>query len=164
MPMKPTEIEYPSSWRDRVRRVVSALQRRQRDASRRRGLRSQAGMTLIEIMVVVAIIGLLMGTVGVVAFSRYKKAQITNTKQIIKNIETAVQTFMMDNNGDCPKELDDLYTQKIVNKKPRDAWGQPLMFKCPGDKNKESSDILSKGPDKREGTKDDIKNWEGDER
>ncbi len=134
--------------------------------SRRRRTRrlpiNQAGMTLIEIMVVVAIIGLLMGTVGVVAFSRYKKAQVSNTKTIIKNLETAVQTYMMDNNSECPKELDDLYTQKIINKKPRDAWGQALIFKCPGDKNKESADILSKGPDKREGTKDDIKNWEGE--
>lgn len=123
----------------------------------------QKGMTLIEIMVVVAIIGLLMGTVGVVAFNRYKKAQVTNTKQIIKNLETAVQTFMMDNNGSCPKDLNQLYTEKIVNKKPKDAWGQELVFKCPGDQNKESADILSKGADKREGTADDLKNWDSED-
>lgn len=150
------------SWFERARRVAAALRQRERSRSLRRIGRSEAGMTLIEIMVVVAIIGLLMGTVGVVAFSRYKKAQISNTQTIIKNLETAVQTYMMDNNSECPKELDDLYTQKIINKKPRDAWGQPLVFKCPGDKNKESADILSKGPDKREGTEDDIKNWEGE--
>ena len=125
---------------------------------------SQMGMTLIEIMVVVAIIGLLMGAVGVVAFGRYKKAQVSTTEQIIKNLETAVQTYMMDNNGDCPKDLDELYTQKIVNKKPRDAWGQPLLFKCPGDHNKDTADIESRGADKREGTEDDLANWEKDER
>ncbi|MCK5799042.1 MAG: type II secretion system protein GspG [Deltaproteobacteria bacterium] len=125
---------------------------------------SQMGMTLIEIMVVVAIIGLLMGAVGVMAFGRYKKAQISTTEQIIKNLETAVQTYMMDNNGDCPKDLEELYTAKIVNKKPRDAWGQSLLFKCPGDHNKETADIESKGPDKREGTEDDLANWEKDDR
>ena len=151
----------------RFGRLVATLRARlsmpqQRSAAVRQLARSQAGMTLIEIMVVVAIIGLLMGAVGVVAFSRFRKAQVSTTKQVIKNLETAVQTYMMDNNGDCPKDLDTLYEQKIVNKKPRDAWGQPLIFKCPGDKNKETADIASKGPDKREGTEDDLKNWEGE--
>lgn len=153
-------------WRRRVGAMLEHL--RQRQAARehsgvvRRVGGNQLGMTLIEIMVVVAIIGLLMGTVGVVAYGRYKKAQVVNTKQIIKNIETAVETFMMDNNGECPKDLKDLYTQKIINKEPKDAWGQPLIFKCPGEHNKESSDVASKGPDKREGTQDDIKNWQTD--
>lgn len=158
--------EVQSGFQARLRELIERSRRMDERPSERERLAdlSQMGMTLIEIMVVVAIIGLLMGAVGVVAFSRYKKAQISTTAQIIKNLETAVQTYMMDNNGDCPKDLEELYTQKIVNKKPRDAWGQPLLFKCPGDHNKETADIESKGPDKREGTADDLANWEKDER
>src|SRR6476661_9952993 len=93
------------------------------------------GMTLVEIMVVVAIIGMLMGTVGVYAFGRLEKAKITDTKIIIKAIEQALVHFQTDNTDSCPKSLSDLYTQKYLTKEPLDAWGQPLVFKCPGEKN-----------------------------
>jgi general secretion pathway protein G len=148
----------------RLRSIVKILKRRRRSRAVRQMSDNQLGMTLIEIMVVVAIIGLLMGTVGVVAYNRFKKAQKVNTKQIITNVQNAVQTYHLDNNGECPKDLRELYTQKILNKEPKDAWGQPLIFKCPGEHNKDGIDVLSKGPDKREGTPDDIKNWsEGSE-
>lgn len=156
-----------SSLRQRIQRALAALKERlaarHTETTRRIG-RNEAGMTLIEIMVVVAIIGLLMGTVGVVAYNRFKKAQVSNTKTVLGNITTAVETYMMDNNGDCPKDLRELHTQKIINKEPKDAWGQELIYKCPGDHNKDTADVLSKGPDKKEGTEDDLKNWQDDEK
>ena len=118
------------------------------------------GMTLVEIMVVVAIIGMLMGTVGVYAYGRLEKAKITDTKVIIKNIEQALVHFQTDNTDGCPKSLTDLFTQKYLTKDPVDAWGQPLIFKCPGEHNADGADIVSKGKDKQEGTADDIKSWE----
>jgi general secretion pathway protein G len=118
------------------------------------------GMTLIEIMVVVAIIGMLMGTVGVYAFGRLEKARVTDTKLVIKNIENALVQFQTDNTDSCPKSLSDLYTQKYLTKEPLDAWGQPLSFKCPGEHNTDGADIVSKGKDKQEGTQDDIHSWD----
>jgi general secretion pathway protein G len=118
------------------------------------------GMTLVEIMVVVAIIGMLMGTVGVFAVGQLNKAKVSDTKMVIKNIEQALVHFQTDNTDSCPKVLSDLYTQKYLNKDPLDAWGQPLIFKCPGDHNPDGADIISKGKDKQEGTQDDIKSWE----
>ncbi|MCC6750797.1 MAG: type II secretion system protein GspG [Deltaproteobacteria bacterium] len=117
-------------------------------------------MTLIEIMVVVAIIGLLMGTVGVVAYNRYKKAQVTNTKQIIVNVKNALQQYSLDTNQPCPKELKDLKSSKIINKDAKDAWGEELTYKCPGEHDTDSADVSSKGPDRKEGTEDDINSWE----
>jgi general secretion pathway protein G len=130
--------------------------------SRRQRLRlaAQRGMTLIEIMVVVAIIGMLMGTVGVYAFGRLEKAKLTDTKIVIKNIENALVHFQTDNTDSCPKSLTDLYTQKYLTKDPLDAWGQALVFKCPGEHNADGADIVSKGKDKQEGTQDDIRSWE----
>ena len=120
------------------------------------------GMTLIEIMIVVAIIGMLMGTVGVYAFGRFERAKITDTKIIIKNIEQALVHYQTDNPDPCPKSLNDLVVQKYLsgNKDPVDAWGQPLSFKCPGEHNTDGADIVSKGKDHQEGTQDDIKSWE----
>jgi general secretion pathway protein G len=127
--------------------------------SRARALATR-GMTLIEIMVVVAIIGMLMGTVGVFAFGRLKKAKITDTKMVIKNVEQALVHFQTDNTDACPKSVSDLFTQKYLTKEPLDAWGQALQFKCPGEHNTDGADIVSKGEDKQEGTQDDIKSWE----
>src|SRR5262245_13500079 len=123
-----------------------------RKTLRRRTVRAlQRGMTLIEIMVVVTIIGMLMGTVTVVAMRQLKKAKVQDTKMVIKTIDQAVSHYQMENN-DCPKSLNDLYTQKLLSKEPKDAWDQPLVFKCPGDHNSEGADIVSKGEDKVEGT------------
>lgn len=118
------------------------------------------GMTLIEIMVVVAIMGMLMGAVGVFAYGRLEKARETDTKMVIKSIEQALVHYQTDNTDGCPKSLDDLYEQKYLTKKPVDAWNSPLSFKCPGEHNTDGADIVSTGKDKKEGTADDIKSWE----
>jgi general secretion pathway protein G len=129
---------------------------------RRKSIRSMAarGMTLVEIMIVVAIIGMLMGTVGVYAYGRFEKAKVTDTKIIIKNVEQALVHYQTDNTDPCPKSLSDLATQKYLSKEPVDAYGQPLSFKCPGEHNTDGADIISKGKDRQEGTADDIKSWE----
>jgi general secretion pathway protein G len=121
---------------------------------------AQRGMTLIEIMVVVAIIGMLMGTVAVGAFSQLEKSKVKNAKMVIKAVEQGLVAFQTDNTESCPKSLSDLYTQKYLTKDPRDPWGEPLIFKCPGEHNTDGADIVSKGKDKQEGTADDIRSWE----
>ena len=142
-----------------LRAWVQRLARARRVGSRRTS-RDEQGMTLIEIMLVVAIIAMVMGAVGFVAFSQFQKAQVKNTQSIIKRVEDAVAMYMMENNGECPKELAELHTQKILNKVPKDSWGRELVFTCPGEQNSDGVDVLSTGKDKREGTEDDIKNWD----
>ena len=118
------------------------------------------GMTLVEIMVVVAIIGMIMGAVAVGAMGQLEKARVKNTKVIIHTVQEALVHYATDNTDSCPKALTDLVTQKYLTKEPKDDWGQPLIFKCPGDHNTDGADIISKGKDHQEGTADDIKSWE----
>ena len=127
---------------------------------RRRLRRAQRGMTLIEIMVVVAIISMLMGTVAVGAFSQLEKSKVKNAKMAIKAVEQALVAYQTDNTDSCPKIISDLYTQKYLTKEPKDPWGEMLVFKCPGEHNKDGADLVSKGKDKQEGTADDVKSWE----
>lgn len=139
-------------WR-RARAWRAARARRARRAA-------SEGFTLIEIMVVVMIIGLIVGSVGFVAFNRFKTAQIKNAQAIVKTVEGAIEMYMMDHNGECPKSLGELRSQRILTKEPKDPWNELIVFRCPGEKNSDGADVFSKGPDKKEGTEDDLKNWE----
>lgn len=41
----------------------------------------------------------------------------------------------------------------------KDPWGSDYLYTCPGTNNSGGFDLLSPGPDKSEGTEDDICNW-----
>ena len=53
-----------------------------------------------------------------------------------------------------------LVSERLLKKHPKDPWGQELVFTCPGNNNPDGADVVSRGPDKREGTEDDVRNWE----
>jgi general secretion pathway protein G len=134
------------------------------DRSRIRGMlargRRARGMTLVEIMVVVAIIGMIMGAVAVGAMSQLEKAKVKNSKMIIHNVQEALVHYATDNTDSCPKSLQDLVAQKYLNKDPKDDWGQPLMYVCPSTHGSDGADVWSKGKDKQDGTQDDLRSWE----
>ena len=57
--------------------------------------------------------------------------------------------------------MEDLIAQKYVTKQgAKDPWGKDFTLRCPGQKDPESADVSSSGPDKQDGTADDIKSWE----
>ena len=130
---------------------------RQRDCKRRD---RSSGFTMLEIMIVIAIIAALGAGVGVVVFNNFKKAQVKIGKQRMTEVLSGVTQFMIDNNN-CPRSMEDLVGQKYVSKQgAKDPWGKDFILKCPGQKDPESADISSSGPDKQDGTADDIKSWE----
>ncbi len=118
---------------------------------------SERGMTLIEILVVLAIIGLVMGGVGVYAFGQFKQARIDNAWNEIRQLEMNVETYMMQANK-CPKSMDDLKARGVIKKVTKDPWGEDWIIKCPGEHG--DADITSKGPDKQQGNEDDVNSWE----
>jgi general secretion pathway protein G len=125
----------------------------------RRGAAAQKGMTLVEIMVVIAIIGLVMGAVVVAAVPQLESARCKTAWSETQTIQQAIATFQTDNAGDCPKSLDDLVSQKFLSKSPVDPWGQAFKYKCPGDKMTDGADIWSSGKNKQEGDEDDVRGW-----
>ena len=120
----------------------------------------QRGMTIVEIMVVVAIIGLVMGAVAVGALPALNRASCKTAWTETQNIQQAVVVYQTDNNGDCPKSIADLVSGKYLSKEPKDPWNQGFKMKCPGEKGGDA-DVWSSGKDKQEGTEDDIKGWAG---
>jgi general secretion pathway protein G len=120
----------------------------------------EAGMTLLEIMIVIALIGLVMGSLVVGLSSQFKKGQMKTAKIQVTSIAQAAQQYMMENNSTCPAGMDDLVANKNLPKKPKDPWGKDYTLKCPGTGDPDGVDVSSPGPDKQEGTADDIKSWD----
>jgi len=118
---------------------------------------SDRGMTLIEIMIVLAIIGLVMGGVGIGVFNSLQRGKVKTARIAANKIAGAVQQFMIDNNNSCPRGLEDLVAQKfMMQKELKDPWSRNYIARCPGQINTDSVDVISVGPDGQEGTADDI--------
>jgi len=123
------------------------------DDSRRR----DSGMTMLEIMIVLALIGLVMSAVGVGVFAQFKKGQRKVAQAQVNDIAAKIVQFMADNNSECPKSIDDLVAQKYLPKKQKDPWNRDLILRCPGTINTDGVDVVSVFPDGQEGTADDVK-------
>ncbi|MBL9214842.1 MAG: type II secretion system major pseudopilin GspG [Opitutaceae bacterium] len=136
----------------------------------------QAGFTVVELMVVLGILAMLAGLA------------ISNSDKIFGNSQQAVARIFVTESlklpltrynidtGSFPTTAEGLqalvsapanraerwrgpYIEAPGGRLPVDPWGEPYLYRYPGTKNKEGYDVLSKGPDKTEGTADDIGNW-----
>ena len=114
---------------------------------------TQRGMTLIEIMIVVVIMGLIASAVGIGVFNQAKKARIEDAKQAVRTIEHAVQLWQQDHPSGCPT-MEQLIREGTLDRRQRskDPWENDFVIQC------ENSDVSvhSKGPDGQDGTDDDI--------
>jgi general secretion pathway protein G len=128
------------------------------------------GFTLVEIMLVVAIIGLLASLVFPrVNGSGERAREIRTQADIYGGIKTALDHYEVDN-GSFPKSLQGLLQQPSEANNwrgpyldpaqfPLDAWKNPYYYQFPGKHNPSSYDLWTAGPDGKSGTADDIGNW-----
>jgi len=119
------------------------------------------GFTLLEIMIVLAIMGLIVTGVSIKVFSQLKKAKIQAARLGVKKIADASGRFMAGPGSGCPKSIDELISQGELSKNDaKDPWGTAYVFRCPGTQDTDGVDVISWGPDKTDGTADDVKSWE----
>ena len=137
-----------------------------RGASRK----AQTGFTMIEILLVVIIIGILVSLIAPRLAGRSEEARRQAAKaDIMGGLALAIDLYEADN-GKYPAQLADLikdpgslikwrgpYVKKGIAKDP---WGSEYVYRAPGTYNKDSYDLFSVGPDRKEGTEDDIKSFE----
>ncbi len=114
-------------------------------------LRRQRGMSLVEIMIVLAIIGLMAGTVAFVAIPQLQKARVKEATNRALAIRGAVSKEQIDEPSSCftPAELK---SKKAIEGDINDPWGKPFKVVCEGD----DVTVTSLGQDGKEGTEDDI--------
>jgi general secretion pathway protein G len=130
--------------------------------------RKRAGFTLIELLLVMFILVVLASIAAPIYFGRKKSSEINAAQAQVSMIETALTNYEADV-GDFPSETQGLqalvtrpegvdnWNQYLAKGLPNDPWGNPYQYKFPGSHSK--FDVWSFGPDKQDGTDDDIGNW-----
>ena len=133
---------------------------------------AQHAFTLIELLLVLVILGVLAAIVVPKFAGRTEQARMTAAQTQLATFGTALDAFEVDN-GSYPKGrngLQELVTQPRESQNwkgpylksaiPLDPWGNAYIYECPGRRNPSGYDLMSMGPDGREGGDDDITNWQ----
>jgi len=120
--------------------------------------RAKAGFTLVELLLVVAILGVL-ATVAVMQFGGLASdSRITATRASIKTIESAAKIWEI-RNGQYPESIDQMIKEGLLdNTAINDQFGNPFAYKKITLNGKPNIEIRSAGPDGQMNTQDDITN------
>jgi len=124
-----------------------------------RHLAHSAGFTLIEIMLVVGIITVLMGSAIYMLTGNLEFAKEQRARGDLQAIITQVRMYEMKNGGVPLSESAGLKalvgTGKGFEELPKDPWGQDYQYKVDSASAK-GFRVFSKGPDRNPGSADDI--------
>lgn len=138
--------------------------------------RNAAGLTLLEIMVVVVIMGMIAGIVAKVVTDRIESARVETAKTQIAEFAGALELFYLDNSfyPATDQGLEALVTKPTSGREPvkwpergymtaipADPWGHEYVYVSPG--SNAPFEIISLGRDGVEGGEGfdaDIASWE----
>ncbi len=137
----------------------------------------ESGMTLIEIMAVITILGIIMTIVGVSVIGQVNQSRADATRIQMSELKGPLTKFKLDH-GQYPSTSEGL--QALItpppgrnNRKfaayidgsqpPTDAWGNPFQYYSPGTHGNNDYEIISLGADGKDGGEavdSDINSWE----
>lgn len=140
--------------------------------------RRRRGFTLVEVLLVLAILGVIAAMVVPNLIGTQNTANIKAARASIAGFENALKLYTVDNGGTYPEGAREQVIGLLMNpgqdangkavpayleKQPKDPWGQALYYEFPNSKvaNATKPAIWSSGPNKQneDGAGDDINNW-----
>ncbi|NOK22047.1 type II secretion system protein GspG [Corallococcus carmarthensis] len=92
--------------------------------------RRQRGMTLIEIMVVITILGLIAAAVGVSVMGQFGQAKRQRVTLDFGSLGQGLQLYAMKKGKlpDTTSGLRVLVEERVLNELPRDPWGNDYVY------------------------------------
>lgn len=152
----------------------SSFFRLARTISRVPGLSRSDGFSLLEILIVLAIIGLVAGLAITKIGNIFDNAKRDAAQLFVStSLKLPLNAYKL-HVGDYPSTAEGLEALVTAptraasrwhgsylesDKVPLDPWNEPYQYIFPGTRNKNGYDVWSKGPDHQSGTEDDIGNW-----
>jgi general secretion pathway protein G len=139
----------------------------------RRAKRGSAGVTLIEMLVVVTIIALFAALVAPRMLKKSDTARVTAARAQINSFMTALGTYKLDTGTfptteqglqalrEKPNDVNQWAGPYLPQEIPVDPWGHPYLYKYPGEHGDEP-DVICYGADGQpggDGTNADIVSW-----
>lgn len=138
--------------------------------------RRRGGFTLLEVLLVLAILGVIAAMVIPNLLGRQTAAYEDQTRVNIANLENAVKMYAIDHDGEFPQGSQSALSVLLepvdragkplppyLEKMPLDAWGLPLYYEFPNTKAPRAIKpaIWSSGNNRQneDGGGDDINNW-----
>jgi len=109
---------------------------------------SRRGMSLIEVMVVIAIILTLMGVIAIGVMAAFGDAQVSTTTITMGKVSERIEIYMLRKKK--PPTTSDGLRELFEGEAPTDAWGNELVYVSPGPGG-QPYDLMSYGADGQEG-------------
>ena len=120
---------------------------------KRKPTRKRGGFTLMEVLLVLMILVVLASMAVTIFGGTQEQALKDAAKGQIGVFKTAISTYQI-HTRKLPTDIKEL-VEKPADSKVADRWNGPYL-----DRDPDSYDVWSTGPDGQDGTADDIGNWE----
>ena len=138
-------------------------------------VRKDPGLTLIEMMIVIALLGMLAVVIGSAVTGHFNRAKASITKTQLKTLREQIEIYHV-NEQHYPKQEEGL---KVLTQAPssgglpyinedqlKDAWGNEILYSIPGPTGK-PFDLISLGDDGKrggDGLAKDLSVWDVEEK
>jgi general secretion pathway protein G len=138
-----------------------------------RSFRRAAGFTLLEMVIVLGIIAMILGGAIFAMKGIGDAAKLRQVETDFKSFDSALRMYKL-NAGTFPSSQQGLNALRdkptstpvprrwvqVMSKIPLDPWDQPYVYLFPGKKKPGEFEMISKGPDAKENTDDDLSSQE----
>lgn len=130
-----------------------------------RSIRDRRGMSLVEIMVVIAIIGILGSVIAVNVFGFLEDANRSAARIQMQNMQKGLIAYAAKHKGKYPSSGEGLDAAKKYfenSEVPKDPWDNPYVYISPGTHGDHPYEIMSYGKDGKEGGEGDdadVQSW-----